>query len=277
MAELVSLEAVQQDLGLGPNGGLVYCMEYVAANLDWLDGKLAPLLKDGCYLLFDCPGQCELFNVHDALRNIVEHLAKKHIRCVALVLRSSASSNSLHLPSRPSLAAVHLVDSHLCADASKYLAALLQSLTTMLHLGLPHVNVLSKVDLVTSHGPLAFNLEFYTESGGGDLTRLVDAVSESKVLAKHRKLTRGLCEVIQDYGLVSFTTLNVQDEASMRRLVASIDKCNGYVFSGLEREARARGEYVSPHMYTAGQTEWPSEALLDVAERYVSSVNEDEG
>ena len=23
-------------LGVGPNGGMVYCMEYVAKNLDWL-------------------------------------------------------------------------------------------------------------------------------------------------------------------------------------------------------------------------------------------------
>ena len=39
----VSLEAVQRELGLGPNGGLLYCMEYLEANLDWLRERLAPL------------------------------------------------------------------------------------------------------------------------------------------------------------------------------------------------------------------------------------------
>ena len=37
------------------------------------------------------------------------------------------------------LVAVSLVDAHLCADPGKYLAALLLSLATMLHLELPQV------------------------------------------------------------------------------------------------------------------------------------------
>ncbi len=52
------------------------------------------------------------------------------------------------------LAAVHLVDSHLCSDPSKYVSALLLSLSTLLHLELPHVNVLSKIDLIESYGKL---------------------------------------------------------------------------------------------------------------------------
>ena len=61
------------------------------------------------------------------------------------------------------LAVVHLVDAHLCTDASKYMSALLLSLSSMLHLEMPHVNVLSKMDMIQSYGPLAFNLDFYTE------------------------------------------------------------------------------------------------------------------
>lgn len=48
------------------------------------------------------------------------------------------------------LAAVHLVDAHLTSDPGKYLAAALLSLSTMLHLGLPHINVLSKVQIYPS-------------------------------------------------------------------------------------------------------------------------------
>ena len=39
----MSLEVVQRELGLGPNGGLVYCLDYLAQNLDWLEAALAPL------------------------------------------------------------------------------------------------------------------------------------------------------------------------------------------------------------------------------------------
>lgn len=61
------------------------------------------------------------------------------------------------------LAAVHLVDAHLCSDPAKYISALLLSLSTMLHLELPHVNLLSKIDLIQQYGKLHFKLDFYTE------------------------------------------------------------------------------------------------------------------
>ena len=61
------------------------------------------------------------------------------------------------------LAGVNLVDAQLCTDSGKYVAALLASLSTMLHLELPHVNLLSKADLIPSFGELDFDLTFYLE------------------------------------------------------------------------------------------------------------------
>lgn len=55
------------------------------------------------------------------------------------------------------------MDAHLCSDAAKYISALLLSLNVMMSLELPHINVLSKIDLIESYGELAFNLEYYTE------------------------------------------------------------------------------------------------------------------
>lgn len=40
---------------LGPNGGLVYCMEYLLENLDWLEKQIESL--DSNYIIFDFPGQ----------------------------------------------------------------------------------------------------------------------------------------------------------------------------------------------------------------------------
>jgi GPN-loop GTPase len=53
----------------------------------------------------------------------------------------AALMQALHV----NLTAVQLVDSHLVTGPQKYLSALLMCLTSMLHLELPHVNVLSKV------------------------------------------------------------------------------------------------------------------------------------
>lgn len=41
-------------LRFGPNGGLVFCMEYFANNFTWLEESLGHIEDD--YILFDCPG-----------------------------------------------------------------------------------------------------------------------------------------------------------------------------------------------------------------------------
>jgi hypothetical protein len=49
-----------------------------------------------------------------------------------------------------------------------------------------------------------------------------------------------LCrQVIEDFGLLSFQPLAVEDRDSMRHLTALIDKSNGFVFAGLAREGEA--------------------------------------
>jgi hypothetical protein len=52
------------------------------------------------------------------------------------------------------LVTVHLVDAHHCCDAAKFISVLLLSLSSMIHLNMPHVNVLSKIDLVHQYGKL---------------------------------------------------------------------------------------------------------------------------
>lgn len=42
---------------LGPNGGLVFCIEYLSQNMEWLEDELSQFDEDG-YFLFDCPGLC---------------------------------------------------------------------------------------------------------------------------------------------------------------------------------------------------------------------------
>lgn len=55
--ELIQVDDVMEDhsLRFGPNGGLVFCMEYFANNFDWLEESLGHVEDD--YILFDCPGE----------------------------------------------------------------------------------------------------------------------------------------------------------------------------------------------------------------------------
>ncbi len=53
----------------------------------------------------------------------------------------------------------------------------------------------------------AFGLDFYTEVG--DLEYLVDELDQDAFGKHHRELNAALCSLVQDYSLVSFTTLNI--------------------------------------------------------------------
>ena len=45
---------------LGPNGGLVFCIEYLRENMEWLEDELSQFDEDG-YFIFDCPGKIEVY------------------------------------------------------------------------------------------------------------------------------------------------------------------------------------------------------------------------
>lgn len=199
------------EYNLGPNGGLIFCMEYLEKNLDWLLTKLDAF--PGHYFIFDCPGQVELYTHHDSMCNIVAQLQKRGFR----------------------ITSVHLVDSFYCNSPSNYIAALLVSLSTMLQLELPHVNVLSKIDMVEKFGKLDMNLEFYTTAT--DLEYLNFALDREDKSGRFSELNRTLCELIEDFALVSFTTLNINDKESVAKLVRMIDKSNGYVYSALDGDS----------------------------------------
>ena len=78
LAELVTLDDVMTSLNLGPNGGLLYCMDFLHANIDWLHHKLQSLQDS--YLVFDCPGQVELYTHNKSVKKITEQLTKWNIR-----------------------------------------------------------------------------------------------------------------------------------------------------------------------------------------------------
>ncbi|CAL4887351.1 unnamed protein product [Urochloa decumbens] len=228
--DLIKLSDVMAEHSLGPNGGLVYCMDYLEKNIDWLEEKLKPLIE----------GQVELFFLHSNARSVINKLIKK------LNLR---------------LTAVHLIDAHLCCEPGKYVSALLLSLSTMIHFELPHINVLSKIDLIENYGNLAFNLEFYTDVQ--DLSYLQHHLEQDPRSAKYRKLTKELCDVIDDFGLVNFSTLDIQDKESVGNLVKLIDKSNGYIFSSIDSSA------VEFSKIAAAPLDWEYYRTAEVQEKYM--------
>lgn len=91
ISTLISLSDVMDNLKLGPNGGLLYCMEYLEKNFDWLEKELKKF--QGYYLLFDCPGQVELYAHHNSVRNMVKQLEKWDFRVSGIMLMQVIFSN----------------------------------------------------------------------------------------------------------------------------------------------------------------------------------------
>ena len=147
IADLVQVEDVMDQMKLGPNGGLMFAMEFVRTNMDWLDSRLGQLHLSS-YIIFDCPGQVELYTVDNNMKEIISHLT------------SPAQDYRL--------TCVNLVDSHHCSDPSKFISVCLTSLTAMLQISLPHVNLLSKVRLSVSRSKLSF---FFSSGGPGGEVR----------------------------------------------------------------------------------------------------------
>jgi GPN-loop GTPase len=79
--DLVTLEEIMKNDELGPNGGVLYALEELEANSEWLLDGLKSLGQD--YVLFDCPGQVELFTHHYSLRKIIAKIEKMGYRVCA--------------------------------------------------------------------------------------------------------------------------------------------------------------------------------------------------
>ncbi|XP_047020753.1 GPN-loop GTPase 2 [Helicoverpa zea] len=208
--QLVVLEEVMDQHNLGPNGALLYCMEFLEKNIDWLLDQI----KGDNYtnFIFDLPGQVELYCHHKSLSKIFSELSNK---------------------GNIQLCVVHLVDSHHCSDAGKFIAALMLSLSAMLKIGLPHINLLTKADLLKKHiDKLQFGIDFYTEVL--DLNYLLDCLDTDVFTSRYKKLNSAFVSIIEDYSLVTFQLVNLCKEESLLNVRKLVDKSSGYVFKAEE-------------------------------------------
>jgi GPN-loop GTPase len=128
-----------------------------------------------------------------------------------------------------------MTDSYSLTLPSLYISTLLLSLRAMLQMDLPHLNVLTKIDKISTYAPLPFNLDYYTEVQ--DLSYLLPHLAQENPMMQHPKwegLNHAVIELVEDFGLVGFETLAVEDKRSMMTLLQAIDRAGGYAFGGAE-------------------------------------------
>ncbi|KDR18495.1 GPN-loop GTPase 3 [Zootermopsis nevadensis] len=201
--ELIHLDDAMDDADLkfGPNGGLVFCMEYLMENSGWLEEQLGDVDDD--YVLFDCPGQIELYTHMTVMRQLVELLQQRWNFRVC---------------------GVFLVDSQFMVDGAKFLSGTMAALSVMVNLELPHINILTKMDLLSKSA--RNQLDRYLEPDPHTL--LGDVQTRSKWSEKYRHLTEAIGRLIEDYSLVRFYPLNIKDEENVADLMLMINNMIQY-------------------------------------------------
>lgn len=105
----------------------------------------------------------------------------------------------------------------------------------MLQMDLTQINVLTKIDNLHKFPPLEFNLDFYTEVQ--DLSYLLPSLERESPMfgqGKFHALNEAVVNLIEEFGLVGYETLAVEDKKSMMSLLRTIDRAGGYAFGGAE-------------------------------------------
>lgn len=226
---------------------------------DWLTEDIGQYQDE--FLIVDLPGQIEIYTHY----NIVPRLAS---------LFSGANYGVL---------GVYVLDATFVLDPRKYFGALLNATCAMLNLGIPHLNVMTKIDLLAKLAPDMVEDESFGEDFGeeghplhaflfpspADLLSCVqqpgsniDREKESiksntsnheddgekpsennqkepksqetlaqeksspegeSILFKADALTKALVQVLDEFDMVSFLTLDIRKEESIGDLLSHID------------------------------------------------------
>ena len=188
-------------LKLGPNGALLYCMEYLGQHIDWLEDKFDQN-GDNVYYLIDCPGQLELYSHYDIMKKITNYLKKRGF----------------------SICSVFCLDCTFLQEQSKFISGNVLSLATMIQMELPHLTVMTKCDLI-SKSKILQDIEEGLEPE--ELVKELNPFFGKKM----NKLNKLLTNFVKDYSLVDFNTLNVNDEESINAVLYNADTILQYLES----------------------------------------------
>lgn len=203
-----------EEMGLGPNGGLIYCFEFLLENLDFLTEAIDPLTEE-YLIIIDMPGQIELYTHIPILPALVKHLTR---------------TGALDV----NLCAAYLLEATFVVDRAKFFAGTLSAMSAMIMLEVPHVNILSKMDLVKG------------QVGKRELKRFLDPdttlldddpaddvqdegtgdPAETKSMmrgASFKRLNKAVAQLIDSFSMVSYLKLDVQDEDSVGGILSYID------------------------------------------------------
>ncbi|MPC08970.1 GPN-loop GTPase 3 [Portunus trituberculatus] len=115
--------------------------------------------------------------------------------------------------------AIFVLDAGYMVDAARFLSGSLTALATMVQLEVPHINILTKMDLLNRAARQ--QLEMFLEPEIHEL--LASEHNVSRFNKKYHKLTHALGKVLDDFSLVRYIPLNINDEESLTDVLIQTD------------------------------------------------------
>lgn len=188
-------------------------MEYLEDNVDdWL-GEGLSAYGDDDYLLVDCPGQIELYSHLSVFRTLVEFLRRDGWQ----------------------VAAVYCLDAQFTSETPKFIAGCLSCLSAMVQLEVPHISILTKMDLCKNKDEVE---EDYLFPDAVRLRHALDASTGPRFAALNAAVSR----LLEDFSMVAFTPLDIGDEDSVEACLMQVDNALQY---GEDQDVRTKemGEY----------------------------------
>lgn len=197
-------------------------------NIEWLSGDLGEYQDE--FLIIDCPGsrlkwvpgyyklfvgQIELYTHSDIMPKIVRVFQAADYKVCSLYMLESLFLN----------------------DISKFFAGVLTATSAMLQLGIPHINIMSKMDLMaksagnsdqdSSEDEISDDQHHLHRYLYPDPSLLEELLSKAAP-AKFYRLNKALVQLLDEYDMVNFFPVNIKKESSLERIMQQIEFVTQY-------------------------------------------------
>jgi GTPase SAR1 family protein len=189
--DYIKVEALMEEYGLGPNGGLMLASELMLEIVEQLSSDIDDFGPD--VALVDTPGQMEMFAFRDVGAKIAEEITDE------------------------GKGVLYLFDAGFCRDPLNYVMNMFLASAVNSRFLLPQVSVLSKADVL--HDQLE-ELESWAE----DTANLEEAI-DSRLTGLNRLISQDMMEVINRLGVefnpIAFST---RSNLGFNRLYSEISR-----------------------------------------------------
>lgn len=174
---------------------------------EWLFGSIGEV-KDGDYILFDCPGEAEYH----------AHLKTMKVFAAMLVVKNFRTCG------------VFVKDSRLALNGYSFIGSCLTPLTSYINLSIPIVSLMLRVDLLTDEEKS--RLQLFINSDIRDVLRYENSKNKSVAPEGYQELAK-ICttaaSILEGHNLIrkKYYTLDIREESSLKGFLAILDDIMG--------------------------------------------------